>query len=118
VLSRPGNAPNGVPHCLTKDDEFEGYRLPAGTVLTWTNWNISNSPEEYEQPARFWPERFINEDLEKPFKGHLTFGVGMCFLYVPSRIVLTNLYRAQSLCWLFGGYQQSIDRPSPNCVLL
>ncbi|KAM6529331.1 hypothetical protein FALCPG4_007470 [Fusarium falciforme] len=28
---------------------------------------------EYEQPDRFWPERFLNEDLDKPIKGHLAF---------------------------------------------
>ncbi|KAJ4129618.1 hypothetical protein NW754_003900 [Fusarium falciforme] len=31
---------------------------------------------EYEQPDRFWPERFLNKDLDKPIKGHLAFGAG------------------------------------------
>jgi len=33
-------------------------------------------PNEYEQPERFWPDRFVNEDLDKPLKGHFGFGVG------------------------------------------
>jgi len=31
---------------------------------------------EYEQPDRFWPERFLDENLDKPIKGHLAFGAG------------------------------------------
>lgn len=31
---------------------------------------------EYENPETFWPERFMNEDLDKPIKGHLAFGAG------------------------------------------
>ena len=66
----------GVPTTLTKDDEYEGYRFPAGTDFMWNAWHICLNPEEYEQPERFWPERFLNEDLEKPLKGHWSFGTG------------------------------------------
>jgi len=69
-------AETGIPHALIKDDEFEGYRLPAGTVVTWNHWAISNSATEYDSPDRFWPERFINDDLDSPAKGHLGFGAG------------------------------------------
>jgi cytochrome P450 len=31
---------------------------------------------EYENPETFLPERFMNEDLDKPIKGHLAFGAG------------------------------------------
>lgn len=73
---RPTIAETGIPHALTQDDEFEGYRFPAGTVFTWNHWGISNNPREYQQPERFWPERFVNEDLDKVTKGHLGFGAG------------------------------------------
>jgi cytochrome P450 len=61
---------------LSEDDEYKGYKIPAGTVVTYNHWAISNSPDEYEQPERFWPERFINDELDKPAKGHLGFGAG------------------------------------------
>lgn len=66
----------GVPHVLTEDDEFEGYKFPAGTAFTWNAQAIALDPDEYEQPLRFWPERFMNEDLDNPLKGHWGFGAG------------------------------------------
>lgn len=66
-------------HTLTRDDTFEGYHFPAETTVTWNHWAICTDPKEYEQPKRFWPERFLNEDLDKPFKGLLGFGAGMLF---------------------------------------
>lgn len=47
--------------------------------MTWNHWAIANNPTEYEQPERFWPERFLNEDLDEPSKGHLGFGTGKPF---------------------------------------
>lgn len=74
--ARPTIAETGIPHALMRDDEFEGYKIPAGTIVTHNQWAIANSTDEYEQPDRFWPERFINDDLDKPAKGHLGFGAG------------------------------------------
>ncbi|TKX24249.1 cytochrome P450 monooxygenase-like protein 20 [Elsinoe australis] len=73
---KPSIAETGIPHATTQDDEFEGYQIPAGTVVTWNHWGIANDPNEYVQPERFWPERFLNEELDKPLKGHLGFGAG------------------------------------------
>ncbi|KAJ0146675.1 Uncharacterized protein HZ326_10680 [Fusarium oxysporum f. sp. albedinis] len=75
-IDRPVIGETGIPHASIKDDEFEGYTIPAGTIVTYNHWAISNSEDEYEQPERFWPERFVNEDLDKPLKGHLGFGAG------------------------------------------
>lgn len=65
-----------IAHSLIKDDEFEGYHFPAGTTFVWNHWGIHNDPKEYDQPERFWPDRFLNEDIDKPIKGHLGFGTG------------------------------------------
>ena len=70
-------APIGVPHMLTEDDEYEGYRFPAGTVITWNSLYISQNPDEYEQPEKFMPERFLESaDLHNVLKGHWAFGPG------------------------------------------
>ena len=37
---RPNIAPLGAPTSLIKDDEYEGYKFPAGTVFTWNAWYI------------------------------------------------------------------------------
>lgn len=73
---RPNIAEIGAPHMLTRDDEYEGYRFPAGTVFTWNAWAIALNPDEYEQPERFWPERFLNGDEDNALKGHWAFGPG------------------------------------------
>jgi cytochrome P450 len=66
----------GAPHKLTEDDEYEGYKFPAGTLFTWNAYHISQSPDEYEQPDRFWPERWLNDDLDNVLKGLWAFGPG------------------------------------------
>lgn len=73
---RPNIAEIGAPHMLIKDDEYEGYRFPAGTVFTWNAWSIALDPKEYPEPERFWPERFMNDDVENALKGHWAFGPG------------------------------------------
>ena len=69
--------PIGVPHMMSQDDEYEGYKLPAGTMVTWNMHHLSRSPDEYQDPERFWPERFMDDDLNNPLKGHWAFGAGM-----------------------------------------
>lgn len=73
---RPNIAEIGAPTTLIQDDEYEGYRFPKGTVFTWNAWAIALSPDEYEEPERFWPDRFLNGDLDNALKGHWAFGPG------------------------------------------
>jgi cytochrome P450 len=73
---RPNIAEIGLATSLIKDDEYEGYRFPAGTVFTWNAWALALNPKEYEQPERFWPDRFLNDDLNNALKGHWGFGTG------------------------------------------
>jgi cytochrome P450 len=78
---RPNVSPTGFPHALMQDDEYEGYKFPAGTVFTINNWALSLSSKEYEEPEKFKPERFMNKDLFNPLKGHYGYGAGnvSCF---------------------------------------
>ncbi|EXJ70648.1 uncharacterized protein A1O5_05638 [Cladophialophora psammophila CBS 110553] len=118
VRWRPTNTQTGVPHALTADDEFEGYRFPKGTVVTWNQWAIANDPNEYDQPERFYPDRFLDEELDKPQKGHLGFGAGrrMCVGY---NVAASNLFIAISrLIYCFDIEQDQahpivVDKPFP-----
>ncbi|KXH60522.1 hypothetical protein CSAL01_12652 [Colletotrichum salicis] len=71
---RPNIAEIAAPHMLTRDDEYESYRFPAGTVFTWNAWAIALNEKEYNDPERFHPERFLDNDVENVLKGHWGFG--------------------------------------------
>ncbi|KAH7408884.1 cytochrome P450 [Cadophora sp. MPI-SDFR-AT-0126] len=73
---RPNIAEIGAPTSLTQDDEYEGYKFPKGTVFAWNAWAIALDPKEYQEPERFYPERFLNADLNNGLKGHWSFGSG------------------------------------------
>ncbi|KAG8628525.1 hypothetical protein KVT40_004398 [Elsinoe batatas] len=89
---RPNIAEIGAPTVLIKDDEYEGYKFPAGTVFTWNAWAIALDEREYKEPERFWPERFLNEDLANPLKGHWAFG--------PGRRVCVGYHIGDSNVWI------------------
>lgn len=90
--------PIGVPHMMSQDDEYEGYKLPAGTMVTWNMHHLSRSPDEYQDPERFWPERFLNDDLNNPLKGHWAFGAGMIVHLSKARRPTTNKYTGRRVC--------------------
>ncbi|KAG7054384.1 cytochrome P450 [Colletotrichum scovillei] len=73
---RPNIAEIGAPTMLIKDDKYEDYHFPAGTIFTWNAWAIALSPEEYDRPEEFWPERFLDGNEENALKGHWAFGPG------------------------------------------
>ncbi|KAJ7810955.1 cytochrome P450 [Mycena olivaceomarginata] len=57
---RWGNVlPFGVPHVLTVEDEYRGYRLPAGSVVIGHVWAILHDELAYPDPHAFQPKRFL-----------------------------------------------------------
>ncbi|KAG6873811.1 hypothetical protein C0992_008410, partial [Termitomyces sp. T32_za158] len=53
-------APLGLPHMVTKDDEYNGYFIPAGTAIVGNTWAILHDPETFPNPSVFNPDRFID----------------------------------------------------------
>jgi len=66
----------GVPHALSQDDEYQGYRFKAGTVFVSNHFHIATNPEEHHEPGRFNPERYMNDHVMDMFQGQLGFGSG------------------------------------------
>lgn len=90
---RPNVNPTGFPHALIQDDVYEGYVLPAGTVVTINNWALALDSKEYQDPEKFHPDRFLNENLWNPLKDHYGYGAGMfCFCVADGRTT--------GLCWV------------------
>ncbi|EIW76051.1 cytochrome P450 [Coniophora puteana RWD-64-598 SS2] len=55
-------APLGLPHMVTNDDTYNGYFIPAGTTVIGNTWTILHDERNYNEPFRFWPERFLTKD--------------------------------------------------------
>jgi len=63
--SPPG--PLGFPHRLTENDVYNGYFIPAGSLVFYNSWAILHDPETYPEPFKFKPERFLDPAAHAPF---------------------------------------------------
>jgi cytochrome P450 len=62
---------------VVEDDEIDGYRIPAGSMVTVTPYITHRHPEFWEQPETFAPERFSPEhDKARPKHAYYPFGAG------------------------------------------
>jgi cytochrome P450 len=75
----------GVPHAVTRDDEYMGYTLPKGAAVVFNVWTIHMDPKRHPDPRRFDPARYLNDhqtaaeaasnpDVSK--RDHFLFGAG------------------------------------------
>ncbi|KAI0767308.1 CyP450 monooxygenase [Fomes fomentarius] len=58
--------PLGIPHCTTADDEFDGYFIPAGTIVLPNTWACMHDPDVYDDPETYRPERFLKDGKLDP----------------------------------------------------
>ncbi|RUP44385.1 cytochrome P450 [Jimgerdemannia flammicorona] len=65
----------GVPHSNTKDEEYEGYHIPAKSAHVINSYAIHFNPEIYPDPYTFKPERHLEEDVGN-IRQHYAFGAG------------------------------------------
>ncbi|THH28795.1 hypothetical protein EUX98_g5389 [Antrodiella citrinella] len=75
--------PLGLPHRVTADDEYGGYFIPKGTVIISNTWTMLHDPEDYPEPERFNPDRFIkdgklNPDVRDPTTMAFGYGRRIC----------------------------------------
>ncbi|KAJ7486314.1 cytochrome P450 [Mycena galericulata] len=66
VLRWQNVTPIGVPHFLAIEDEYHGYRVPAGSVVIANTWAILHDEETYPDPHAFKPERFLLDGKHNP----------------------------------------------------
>ncbi|KAI0975855.1 cytochrome P450 [Xylaria arbuscula] len=108
-------APQSLPHAPTQDVQYDGYRIPKGTTVIMNTWQIQHSEEDYDEPEKFDPERF----LRHPFgmrndkahdlalleasgaRPHLDFGAGRRIcpgMYVANQNLMLGL---ANIVWAF-----------------
>ncbi|KAJ7498243.1 cytochrome P450 [Mycena galericulata] len=70
--------PIAIPHFLPIEDEYRGYRLPAGSVVIPNVWAILHNETAYPDPYAFKPDRFLlNGKLNPAVKSpEAAFGFG------------------------------------------
>ncbi|KAJ7637835.1 cytochrome P450 monooxygenase [Mycena rosella] len=69
-------APLAIPHVTVKDDHFDGYHIPAKSLVISNLWKITHDPEVFPDPTAFKPERFINPTPEVLATYEVVFGPG------------------------------------------
>lgn len=72
-------APLGLQHRVMEEDEYEGYRIPKGSVIIGNIRAITLDPELYRDPEEFRPERHLGVHPETdPYKFVFGFGRRAC----------------------------------------
>ncbi|KAL9089473.1 MAG: hypothetical protein Q9159_002513 [Coniocarpon cinnabarinum] len=52
--------PTGIPHELTQDDVYNGYHIPAKSVMHPFEWGMSRNPKKYPMPDAYNPDRWVD----------------------------------------------------------
>ncbi|KAJ7114001.1 cytochrome P450 [Mycena epipterygia] len=66
VLRWRSVTPIAIPHFLDVEDEYKGYRLPAGSIVMPNAWAILHDETVYPEPYAFKPERFLLDGKPNP----------------------------------------------------
>ncbi|KAG9029171.1 hypothetical protein FRB95_005629 [Tulasnella sp. JGI-2019a] len=54
--------PTGLPHSVTQDDIYNGFLIPAGTMVIINAWGILHDERHFPDPFTFNPDRFLAPD--------------------------------------------------------
>ncbi|KAG2008747.1 O-methylsterigmatocystin oxidoreductase [Coprinopsis cinerea AmutBmut pab1-1] len=77
--------PFALPHMTTADDVYNGYFIPAKTMILPNTWAVMHDPDRFSEPESFRPERYLSEDGKKidtsvldPASGIFGYGRRIC----------------------------------------
>ncbi|KAF8157199.1 cytochrome P450 [Crassisporium funariophilum] len=87
--------PIAVPRLLSVEDEYKGYRLPAGSIIIPNAWAMLHDETVYADPFTFNPERFLKDGkIDKSVRdpAHACWGFG--------RRICPGRYMAFSAVWI------------------
>ncbi|KAJ7247337.1 cytochrome P450, partial [Mycena rebaudengoi] len=66
VLRWKNVLPVGIPHFISVEDVYRGYRIPAGSIVMANAWAMSHDESMYPDPHAFKPERFLLDGKPNP----------------------------------------------------
>ncbi|KAI0299925.1 cytochrome P450 [Russula brevipes] len=70
--------PLSVPHRVTQSDEYEGYFIPAGSIIIPNVWGMLHDPNVFAEPRRFYPERWFSPNAPTFPNQAFGFGARLC----------------------------------------
>ncbi|KAJ7247328.1 cytochrome P450 [Mycena rebaudengoi] len=70
--------PFGIPHFVSVEDVYRGYRIPAGSIVIANSWAMSHDEVMYPDSFSFKPERFLLDGKLNPDVRTPTFAFGIC----------------------------------------
>lgn len=53
-----------IPHVSLEDTQVAGYDVPKNTRVLINTYSLGRNPRVWERPLEFWPERFLEENVE------------------------------------------------------
>ncbi|KAF5324094.1 hypothetical protein D9619_011206 [Psilocybe cf. subviscida] len=71
--------PLGIAHKLSEEDEYKGFRIPAGATILANSWAMLHREDVYPDPFQFNPDRFMKDGKLDPSvrdPGHACWGFG------------------------------------------
>jgi cytochrome P450 len=81
-----------------EDVELAGYRIPRGSQVLMSQWVMHRDPRWFEEPERFWPERWAGDLARRlpkfayfPFGGGPRVCIGSSFAMIEAVLVLATL---------------------------
>jgi cytochrome P450 len=86
--------PSPIPRCLAVDDEYKGYRFPAGSLIMPNTWAMLHNKDVFVDPFTFNPERFISGENLKEINAHYSTAWGYGRRICPGR------HMAASTVWI------------------
>lgn len=113
-----------MPHALSQDDEYMGFRLPKGAALVNNVYSIHSDAARYPNPLQFNPDRFkndrqtsydaaVNPDVTQ--RDHFSFGAGRRIcpgIHVADRNLFLSISR---LLWAFD-FKRPLDHEGKEIV--
>ncbi len=109
------------------DLEIAGYKIPAGTRVMYSIYLAHRSEHYWEEPLRFWPERFAKERRgTRPPLSYVPFGggprncIGAVFAQVEAKVVLARLLQSFDLQLVSGEVHPHMGaalEPRPGVVM-
>ncbi|KAL1884072.1 hypothetical protein Daus18300_000181 [Diaporthe australafricana] len=107
----------GLPHAVTQDDEYRGYKIPKGAGVMCNVWAVNMDSNRFDNPRAFDPSRYEGDDqtsAEAAMNGdahkrdHYVFGAGrrLCQgMHIADRSLFLSISR---LLWAFN-LEKAVD---------